>query len=850
MRDSILYLRWSRPFLWLVTVFLLGIAAEHCCSLGASVVWSAVSALFLLVLLLPGLFPQGASWRVPVIALLLFCTLGFVAGRLARPDLPAPTSLEPFFDGPQTLFLGHVSSPLDFYPDKARFSVQLHAAVLEGQSVPLHGGVLLSLGKARAMPSEWFPGDKLALRLNLKHLHNFANPGGYDYVRSQAERGIYARAYVPDDRFMVKLTESSPSFPMAIVQEVRSELERFRQRALLWLQGSLPPDEAAFYAGLLLGYQNLLSDSWREHLNRAGVTHLLSISGLHMGLVALLVFWIVRQLLRMLFPFVLHRLDDQRIAVWPALMAAATYALIAGFSVPPIWRSMIMLTICFGAAYWYVAADPFSVLAASALVILLVDPNSLWQISFQLTFVCMFAIFSLYPKFEPFHLTSCYPPLARNKFPGRLIAPFEEAFWLSLAVNIMVLPLTAYYFQGVSLAGFLANIVLVPLTGFLVLPLGLVSLGVFTFNDKLALPILKLGGFFLEVFQTLLTWFSQLSWSYFWVGSVSILFLVTFYAGLTLLLTPWRLKNKAVGIILLIVFGFVMTFAQHVLHRPDELGKLQITSIDVGQGSSTLLRFPSGTTMLVDGGGFYNDAFDVGRAVLAPFLWHSGINRLDYIVLSHDHPDHRNGLTFVLSHFDVGCLWESGLTDSSQSGSELAGIAARRKIPVRQLSEIFGRHTIDGCEVQVIHPSSSYLQSRWDGRNLNNVSLVLQVNFGETTLILPGDIDQSVEPLLFRERKPSNQLLLVSPHHGSEHSNPPSLFDDLRPQTVVFSCGYDNLFGFPSPTVLAECRKRNIPVFRTDLQGAIQATSDGLCWEIRPTNGQVVSPISPKSSIY
>ena len=602
MRNSVLQFQWSRPFLWLVTAFLIGIAAEHCCSRAVSIVWSMTGALLLLLLLLPGLFSRGTSWRIPIIPLMLFCALGFLSGRLARPELPVPSSLKRFIDIPQTLFLGNASSPLDFYADKTRFTVQLQGAVLEGRSSLLKGGLLLTLAKTRTMPAAWFPGDKLALRLNLKQLHNFNNPGGYDYVRSQAERGINVRAHVADDRFMVRLEESSGFFPFSFFQEARSSLERFRQRALLWIQANLPPDGAAFYAGLLLGYQNLLSESWREHLNRAGVTHLLSISGLHMGLVALLVFWIVRRLLRMLFPFILRRLDDQRIAVWPALLAAATYALIAGFSVPPIWRSMIMLTLCFGAAYWYIAADSLSVLAASALLILLVDPNSLWQISFQLTFVCMFAIFSLYPKLERFHLTSVCPGLARNKLSGRLIAPFEDAFWLSLAVNIMVLPLTAYYFQGISLAGFLANIVLVPLTGFFVLPPGLASLGILVFDEKLALPILKLGGFFLEIFQFLLAWFSQLSWSYFWVGSISILFLMTFYAALALVLTPWQLRTKTIGITLLIIFGFGMTFFQHALYRPDELGKLQVTVIDVGQGSSTLLRFPSGTTMLVDGG--------------------------------------------------------------------------------------------------------------------------------------------------------------------------------------------------------------------------------------------------------
>jgi competence protein ComEC len=838
MRCPVFHFPWPRPFSWLAAAFLTGIVAEHCLSRGVPAVWPLAGVLVLMLLLLSGALRQSPSLRSPIIPLLLFCVLGFLAGRLGRPVLPAPPGLEAFFDQPQTLFLGEVSGPLDFYPDKARMPLQLYAAVVEGRSIPVQGGVLLTLGKPRSMPAEWFPGDKLALRLSLKRLHNFNNPGGYDYVRSQAERGLYARAYVGDDRFVVKLAATSPSFFRSALQAARSRLERFRQRALIWIQGNLPPDEAAFYAGLLLGYQNLLSDTWREHLNRAGVTHLLSISGLHMGLVSLLVFWIVRWLLRILCPSVLRRIADQRIAVWPALLAAAIYALIAGFSVPPIWRSMIMLTICFGAAYWYIAPDPFSVLAASALAILLIDPNGLWQISFQLTFVCMFAIFSLYPRLKRFHLTSLHPAFARTNWPGKLIAPFEEAFWLSVAVNIMVLPLTAFYFQGISLAGFLANIVLVPLTGFLVLPAGLASLGIFAINEAFAVPVLKLGGFFLELFEKLLAWFSQLSWSYFWVGSVSILFLGLFYVGLTLLLSRWRWQIKALGIVLLIFFSSGATLIHDALSEPDELGNLRVTVIDVGQGSSTLVRFPAGTTMLVDGGGFLNEAFDIGRAVLAPFLWHSGIKRIDYVVLSHDHPDHRNGLRFVISHFDVGCLWESGLVEGSQTESELAGIARKRQIPVRQLGEIFGRHTIDGCEVRVLHPASTYIETNWDGKNLNNVSLVLQIDFGRTSLILPGDIDQSVESFLFQDRPVPGQLLLVSPHHGSGQSNPSFLFDYLHPQALVFSCGYDNLFGFPSSATLAECKKRNIPFFRTDLNGAIQAASDGLRWDIKAAIGQ------------
>jgi competence protein ComEC len=815
-------------------IFMAGITAEHGCPWASSSIWIWAAVSFLMLGIVAGSFWQTPLLRNPVVPLLLFFALGFLAGRLVRPEFPAPLSLEPFLDHQQTLFFGSINSPLDYYPDRMRLTVRLQAALAGGLSQPVEGGVLLTLGKTLRVPAGWFPGDRLALRLNLKRFQNFDNPGGYDYVRSQAERGLYARAYVTDDRFLVKLKESSRPLPASLLQEARAGVEHFRQRALIWLQHNLPPDEAAFYAGLLLGYQNLIADSWREHLNRAGVTHLLSISGLHMGLVSLLVFWMVRWLIRTLCPAVLRRVDDQRIAVLPALLAAAVYALIAGFGVPPIWRSMIMLTICFGAAYWYLAADSLSVLAASALIILLVDPNSLWQISFQLTFLCMFAIFILYPKFERLHLTSAHPLLARDRFPGKLIAPFEEAFWLSVAVNIMVLPLTAFYFQGVSLAGFFANIVLVPLTGFLVLPPGLASLAILAFNDNLAVPILKVGGVFLWIFEALLVWFSQLSWSYFWVGSISILFLVFFYAGLALLLSPWCWQRKIIGVAVLIFCTSATGLLQQARPGTDAPGKLQVIAIDVGQGTATLVRFPAGTTMLVDGGGFYNEAFDIGRAVLAPFLWYSGIRRLDYVVLSHDHPDHRNGLRFVLSHFDVGSFWESGVTEDTQVGSELAAIARKRTIPVKSLGDLFGQHTIDGCELRVIHPDPDYVENKWDRRSLNNVSMVMHIAYGGTSLILPGDIDQTVEAVLFQDRTPPPQLLLVSPHHGSEHSNPAWLFGALRPQAVIFSCGYDNLFGFPSAAVLAECTRRSIPIFRTDLRGAIRAVSDGKQWEIGP----------------
>ena len=185
--------------------------------------------------------------------------------------------------------------------------------------------------------------------------------------------------------------------------------------ALHWLRTSLDPDTAAFYAALLLGYQRLLSPAWQEHLARVGVSHLLSIGGMHLGFFSMAVFWLVRFLIRTFRPSILQHTSDRMLALWPALAAAVLYALVAGFSVPPIWRSTLMLTLCLTAACSYRSPDQLSVLAAAALVILAADPNSLQQISFQLTFACMFAIFTLYPRFESLHLTKTLPVLSRTR---------------------------------------------------------------------------------------------------------------------------------------------------------------------------------------------------------------------------------------------------------------------------------------------------------------------------------------------------------------------------------------------------------------------------------------------------
>ena len=792
--------------------------------------WWIISVCFALLFIC--MLPTLRRIRRPGTALLLYFSLGAAAGWLAAPGLPAPPALEPFFERPQTVFLAEVAGPADFYPDKTRIPLNLGAALTGPDFVPVRGGVLLTLPGARKVPLDIAPGDRLIARLSLKRFHSFQNPGGYDYARSQAEKGLHARAFLKDERSLVKLAPESGFFAASIVSPMRARIERFRQESLFWLQNELDPDTAAFYAALLLGYQHLLSSEWQNHANRAGVTHLLSIGGMHLSLVSLAVFWIVRRSIRILCPSLLHSRDDQHLALFPALAAAVLYAVLSGFAVAPIWRSTVMLLLAFAAACKYRTADPLSVLAAAALLILAVSPNSIGNIPFQLTFLCMFAIISIYPLLQRLESPNWHPVFSREKVLGKILHPFEEAFWVSVAVNVAVIPLTVYYFQGVSLACFAANIVLVPVVGFLVIPPGLASIAVFAANETLALPILKLGAWFLTLSKSVILWFSNLSWAFFWVGTVPVALLVCFYGALFLLLSavPRRAKAASMAAILLLACGIFA--ADHIPALSEAHGRLEVTAVDVGQGTSTLVRFPSGESMLVDGGGYYDDSFDIGRSVLAPFLWSLGVRRLDFVVLSHDHPDHANGLRFLLSHFNVGAFWETGVATAPGGSSQPRRIAERRRIPVERLPEILRDRQLGQCRLRVLHPTAEYIRESWNG-DLNNASLVLQIDHGETSVILPGDVDSSVEEHLLRRASFSGANLLIAPHHGSDRSTSRLLLDRLQPRAVIFSCGFDNLFGFPSERILEECRKRGVPHFRTDLCGAVTARSDGKQWSIK-----------------
>ncbi|MGA2939137.1 MAG: DNA internalization-related competence protein ComEC/Rec2 [Syntrophobacteraceae bacterium] len=872
----------SRPLFWLTVCFMLGISADRLIGERPPVQthWFALAAIILIAAMVISLWPRkrnggrrtedggrkaGAvdpftihdspftihhslftSFAVPA---LLFVIFGVWASKAAAPQFPR--GLQPFLSGQTSSYIAEVSAPPEYYPDKIRTPLRLLRAIAGDRQTPLDGGVLLSIPrKDPTNPTAFFlPGDRVLFRTALKRFRSFRNPGGFDYVHYEAGKGLYAQCFLKDERLLIKIAPGSAisqgdpgdvgwtsvlSLPSSVLCSLRGRIDLFRQKTLLWAQRSMDPAPAAFYAAMILGYKLLLDKTWQDHIHQTGLNHLLSVSGLHIGMVAMFVFWLVRLAVRFLFPSILNRVSDKHIALWPALAVAVFYAFLAGFGAPTIWRSILTLAVFFGAGFWYRKADSLTLLAFAALFILVLDPKNLWLIPFQLTFACVFAIIVIYPRFRRIRLYRIFPALERYRVTGRIISQFEDAFWVSIAINILLIPLIIFYFDGFALAGFFANVLLIPYMGFVVLPLGLLSVLLFAFSQTLAYPVIYIENYLLWGCLRLIEWFSAFSWSYFWTGSISPVWLFVVYASIGLLFAPFPRKIKIAGLsaIAVLMCGG-LALSNHA--GANYTGQLRVDVIDVGQGSSALVRFPTGETMLVDGGGIPDDSYDIGRGVLAPFLWYEGIRRLNYVALSHYHPDHALGLRFILRNFDVGSFWTSGITGDDPAAGEihrcLDEIALKRGIKVRTFPDLFKDVQIGQTRIRLLHPTRDFLEHD-SKKDLNEVSLVLEISFGKTRVILPGDAGRRAEDLIIPALEGRMRTLLVAGHHGSRYSSSEEFLDALHPEAIVCSCGYDNQFGFPAPDVIGRCAARNIPMYRTDANGAVHAVSDGQKWTI------------------
>ena len=594
---------------------------------------------------------------------------------------------------------------------------------------------------------------------------------------------------------------------------------------------------------LLIGDRKGISTALREKFNRAGVGHLLAISGLHIGIVATVTFAIFRWIVAWLSP-VLWAGWTRRTAAILTFVPVLAYGFLAGMS-PSTQRAVIMVSIFLLTLLFDRDQDLINTICIAGMLILVINPPALFSISFQLSFTAVLVIV--------LGMSLMRPILQKTKgIKAAMITKGVAFMAVTLFATVGTAPLVMAYFNQVSLIGIVVNIVAIPLVGFLAVPLGLLAVFIQVFSTGAASACLQLSHWVLEKAILVIDFFSGLPAAALETITPSLVEISLFYLMLlgvfSWLSSRHREKQSnlsvgmrqgiAYGMILFAVFGGVLD-AGYWIHQRFRHKDLRIMIFDVGQGSAALLELPGGRNLLIDGGGFADNAvFDTGKYIIAPYLLRNKIKTIHTLFLSHPNSDHLNGLIYIAEHFNV----EQAITNNESSptmGYQLF-VEALKKYDIdapgyRALERIT---TVAGTKIEILYPSKDFLektlQEKW--RNKNNNSLVIKVSYGRHTFLFPGDIMAMGEKALVAAvGKNLKSTVLVSPHHGSGSSSTPLLMEQVNPETVVVSCGWMNRFKFPDRAVLQRYEAIGAKVLRTDINGAVQIWTDGQEMQIRTT---------------
>lgn len=750
----------------------------------------------LLAFLLCAAWLRRPLWFAILAAAFFFCWGSNALHPYLRPQFP-PNNIVNYAEETPCIVEGVIAERPTASEGGSRFVVRVEHVLREGVAAPSTGRLLVTVGEGEPV---FLTGDRVRFEARIRIPRNFGLPGEPDRERRLALREIYATAFIPraDALFLTRGCVENPlgRFMDATAREIASGMKRL-----------LPGEEGAVVRALLIGERGEVSRGTEELFARTGVNHILSISGFHVSIVASAIFFIMLVTTRC-SAYLMLRFNLRRFLLLLALPVLVSYLFLSG-AAPATTRSVIMIGVYIIALFLERESDPVHSLMLAAFLILLLQPPALFDISFQLSFLALWGILVLVPLFmHPFRNLP-------EKAPFRLALQF---LMVSLAASLATMVPVAAVFHRASLTGLLSNFVVVPLMGYCAVLLGFAAVPLLHISPMLAGILLKGAGLTVTLSIHALRFLDRIPQ-----------------------LPPWnpRPLHHILLILLLVLFTFVRAsrmrrflgwtgiavFAFACVPLPPPDNQLKVAFFSLGQCESTLVTFPDGRTMLVDGGGSFSDGPDVGERLLAPALWTLGVNRIDYMVLTHPHPDHMEGLKFIAARFPVGEFWETGAGEGDDY-QELKGILAAKLVPVRRLDSEAGPLRIGEVRIEPLSPAASAHRTDED-EDLNETSLVFRLAYRDFSMLFTADIGSETERELMDSKRDLVCTVLKVPHHGSKHSSSPPFLQRTKPLLALISAGYGNNFHLPHPDALRRLEMAGARVFRTDRDGTVFISSDG-----------------------
>ncbi len=652
--------------------------------------------------------------------------------------------------------------------------VDRRRAHFEFEVTKIYQGDTLLPSPGRILLNWYYPdaalqvGENWRLQVRLKRPHGLRNPGSFDYEAWLFRHRLRATGYVrdaPDNRLLASRSWDQP------VNRVRQALARRIEAALQH------DDFTGIIQALAIGERAAIDRTQWAVLTATGTNHLVAISGLHVGIVAGLAFFVLRTLWARVARLAL-RWPAPKAGAMAAVIAALLYAALAGFSIPT-QRTVIMVMVVMGSVMSGRNSRPAHILSLALLAVLVWDPLSVLEPGFWLSFAAVAMIF--YGM-------------------GHRLTP-RGLWWkwgrVQVLVAIGLAPLLLILFQRVSLVAPLANIFAVPWVTLVVVPLCLLGTALLGPLPAAGTGLLQLAAGAMGWLWPLLRGLAHSSMAQWLQPPAPHWAYLPALLGTVWLLAPAGIAGRWLGGVLLAPMVLVSPA------RPQN-GEAWFTLLDVGQGLAAVVQ-TAGHTLVFDTGPATSERFDAGSAVVIPYLRYYGVRRIDTLIVSHGDMDHRGGVPAVLANTEVRRLltsaphkihWEKGGVETCEAGQHWRW---------------------DGVRFEIIYPFPDHA---YHG---NDASCVLRVKTARQAVLLPGDIERRSEKrLVAKEARRLGADILVAPHHGSNTSSTPAFLQAVRPRYALFAAGYRNRYGFPRDAVVARYAEEGAILLDSAHAGAIR----------------------------
>jgi len=679
----------------------------------------------------------------------------------------------------------------EYYSNQEKISLKIKVNQIEkndGDGIKAQGLLLVNTYLENC-PYEY--GDILKIKGKLEKPVKQKNFGEFNYELYLAREKIFTYLNIWQERNIWKIGEDNSNYLSSFSLSARDKIKEVTKQIL-------PQPYNYLLIGMLLGEKGFIPPDLKEVFAEAGIMHILAVSGLHVGIIA----FALAALLNML------RLP-KKLKLFTLVLILLIYASITGYR-PSVLRATIMFIMLIGGKLINRDRNLNISLFFAAFLILLLNPLTLYDAGFLLSFIVTFFIINLSPILQELY--------------SKIIVWIKTPLAISTAAWIGIFPLSAYYFNKVSIISIVSNIFIIPLTGIAVI-LGFVTFFIGLLSIPLAGVIANINYLVLYLITLAAKSFSLLPFAFAYVAQPSIVMIVLYYLTVFFIIEIFYKKNlspetkkRAVFITLSVILLIIIV---QVFYLPDNL---KVNFINVGEGDCILIEAPNKINILIDGGGTPQSNFDVGGKTVIPYLRRKGIDTINLLVLTHPHLDHLEGLLPVIKEFKVDMVLDSGLISDLQEYKEFISTIQEKGIPYHLAKA--GDNFIFSNNLEIFLLNPLYNADFYNDSDFNNASIVIKLFYKNTDFLFTGDIEEATEKkLLIWQNILQSDVLKVS-HHGSATSTNSEFLDKVNPMIAAITVGKNN-FGHPSQKVIERLEDKNIKIYRTDEDGTIIVRTNG-----------------------